>query len=166
MQNDLVFRTGLAKRATGWLVCLGGAVGVAAVVYGILIHPEAQIPSELASAAVIAAFLIGLMWAGIAIQKVRWSIEDENIVYYGAFKKKTIPLSQVAGFGEITVIVMVFPLLHVDFYDHQPKHIARLPIGLKDWPRAEAWLAARFRYVVNDGSHIMPKLRFADTPKQ
>jgi hypothetical protein len=166
MQNDLVFRTGLAKRALGWLVCLGAVVGLVAVIYGIFTHPEAQTPPELASGVVIGVFLIGLIWTGIAIQNVRWSIEDENIVYYGVFKKKTIPLSTLAGFGQFTVIVTIFPFLHVDFFDHQPKHIARLPVSLSDWPKAEAWLAARLRYVVNDGSHILPKLRFADTPKK
>lgn len=165
MQNDLVFKTGLAKRALGWLVCLGAVVALVAIIYSIFTHPEAQTPSELSSGAVIGVFLIGLMWAGIAIQNVRWSIEGESIIYHGLFKKKTIPLSKLAGYGQMTVIVMVFPFQHVDFYDPRPAHVARLPVSLKDWPKAEAWLAARLRYVVNDGSHILPKLRFADTPK-
>lgn len=99
------------------------------------------------------------------MQNVRWNIDGENIVYHGAFKKKTIPLSKLAGFGHIDIIVLVFPFRHADFYDARLTHVARLPVGLDDWPKAEAWLAARFRYVVNDGSHISPKLRFADTPK-
>lgn len=166
MQNDLVFRTGLAKRALGWLVCLGAAVALGAVIYGIFTHKEAQVPAELGSAAVIGLFLFGLMAAGIAIQRVRWSIEGENIVYHHLFKKKVIPLSGVAGFGEMIVVVVVIPFRHVDLYDGGLKHIARLPVGIKDWPKAEAWLAARLRYVVNDGSPILPRYRFADTPKR
>jgi len=165
MQNNLVFKAGLAKRALGWLVCLGAVVALVALVYAIFTHPEAQTPSELSSGAVIGVFLIGLMWAGISIQNVRWSIEGENIIYHGLFTKTMIPLSKLAGYGQITVIVMVFPFQHVDFYDPRPAHVARLPVSLKDWPKAEVWLAARLRYVVNDGSHILPKLRFADTPK-
>ncbi|QNA83509.1 hypothetical protein G4G27_05430 [Sphingomonas sp. So64.6b] len=165
MKNDLVFKTGLVKRALGWLVCLGAVVALVAIIYGIFTHPESQTPSELSSGAVIGVFLVGLAWAGIAIQNMRWSIEGENIIYHGLFKNRTIPLSKLAGFGQLTVIVMAFPFQHVDFYDRQLAHVARLPVSLKDWPKAEAWLAARLRYVVNDGSHILPKLRFADTPK-
>ncbi|WP_034160976.1 hypothetical protein [Sphingomonas sp. ERG5] len=165
MQNDLVFKTGFAKRTLGWLVCLGAVAALMAIIYGIFTHPEAQTPSELSSGAAIGVFLIGLIWAGIAIQNARWSIKGENIVCHGVFKKKTIPLSTLAGFGQTTVIVMAFPFQHVDFYDPQLSHVARLPVSLKDWPKAEAWLAARLRYVVNDGSHILPKRRFADTSK-
>ncbi len=94
MQNDLVFKTGLAKRTLGWLVCLGAAGGLVALIYGIYTHPEAQTPAELWSGIVIGVFLIGLMVAGIAIQYVRWSIEGENIIYRGLFKNKTIPISK------------------------------------------------------------------------
>ncbi|ATY33901.1 hypothetical protein CVN68_19685 [Sphingomonas psychrotolerans] len=102
---------------------------------------------------------------GIAMQYVRWSIEGENIVYHRLFKRKSIPISDLAGFGQIIISVMVIPFQHLDLYDHKLNHIARLPVSLKDWPKAEAWFAERLRYVVNDGSHILPKLRFADTPK-
>lgn len=165
MQNDLVFRAGSAKRAVGWLVFLGAAAALVAMTYAIYTHPENQVSSELWSAAVIGVFLIGLMWAGMGTQRIRWAIEGENIVYHGLFKNKTIALSELAGFGQIAVIVGVFPLQHVDLYNRQLKIIARLPVSLKDWPKAEAWFAERFRYVVNDGSPALPKPRFADTPK-
>ena len=165
MQNDLVFKTGSAKRALGWLVCLGAAGGLVAMIYGIYTHPEAQTSAELLSGVVIGVFLIGLMVAGIAIQYVRWSIEGENIIYRGLFKNKTIPIAELAGFGQIIVVVTLIPFQHVDLYDRQLNHIARLPVSLKDWPKAEAWFAGRLRYVVNDGSHVLPKRRFADTPK-
>jgi hypothetical protein len=165
MQNDLVFKTGFGKRTLGWLVCLGAAGALLAMVYAIYTHPENQIPSELWSAAAIAAFLIGLMVAGIGIQNVHWRIEGENFVYRGLFRKKTIPISNLAGFGQMIVSVVLIPFQHVDLYDHQLKHLVRLPVSFKDWPKAEAWLAERLRYVVNDGSHVLPKYRFADTPK-
>jgi hypothetical protein len=135
------------------------------MIYGIFTHPEVQTPSELWSGAVIGAFLLGLMMAGIAIQYVRWSVEGDIIIYRRLSKTKTIPVSELAGFGKIIIVTVVIPFVHVDLYDHELKHIARLPVSRKDWPRAEAWLAAHFRYVVNDGSHILPKYRFADTPK-
>jgi uncharacterized membrane protein YidH (DUF202 family) len=166
MQDNLVFKTGLAKRALGWLVFLGAAAALMAIIYGIYTHPQNQIPSELWSAFAIGVFLVGLMVAGIAMQYVRWSIEGDKITYHRLFRNKVIPISGLAGFGQIIVIVMVLPFQHVDLYDHELKHVARLPIGLKDWPIAEAWLAGRLRHVVNDGSHILPKYRFADTPKR
>ncbi len=165
MQNSLVFKTDLAKRTLGWLICLGAGGALAAMIYAIYRHPENQTPSELGSAVAIGIFLIGLMVAGIAIQYVRWSIEGETITSHRLFKNTVFPVSDLAGFGQIIVIVMVVPLQHVELYDHHMKHIARLPIGFRDWPKAEAWLAQRLRHVVNDGSPISPKLRFADAPK-
>jgi uncharacterized membrane protein YidH (DUF202 family) len=165
MRNDLVFKTGFAKRALGWLVCLGAAGALIAMTYAIYTHPENQTPDELWSAVAIGVFLIGLMVLGIAMQYVRWSIEGETIIYHRLFKNKTIPISGLAGFGQMIVSVMIMPFQHVDLYDHELNHVARLPVSFKDWPKAEAWLAGRLRYVVNDGSHISPKYRFADTPK-
>lgn len=165
MQNDLVFKTGLAKRTLGWLFCLGAGGALVTMTYVIYTHPQNQTAEELWSAVAIGVFLIGLMVFGVAVQHVRWSVEGEDIVYDRLFKKKTIPTSRLAGFGQIIVIVGAFPLQHVDLYDHELNHVARLPISLTDWPKAEAWLAGRLRYVVNDGSHILPKFRFADTPK-
>lgn len=165
MRNDLVFKTGSAKRALGWLVCLGAAAALVAIIYGILTHPEAQTPSELGSGAVIGIFLVGLMAFGIAIQYVRWSIDGESIAYRHIFGRKTIPVSKLAGFGQIIIVFTVIPFVYVDLYDRELNLIARLPVNHKDWPKAEAWFAARFRYVVNDGSAALPKRRFADTPK-
>lgn len=166
MQNDLVFKTGLVKRALGWLVCLGSAGALVAMIHAILTHPENQIPSELWSALVIGLFLIGLMVVGVAVQHVRWSIEGENIVFHRLFRTTTIPVSRLAGFGKLIVIVVVFPFSYIVLYDRDLKPIGRLPVSLKESPRAEAWFAGRLRYVVNDGSPALPKLRYADTPKR
>jgi hypothetical protein len=133
--------------------------------YGISTHRETQTSADLWSGVVIGVFLIGLMVAGIAIQYVRWSVEGDSIIFHGLFKNKTIPISKLAGFGQIIIIVSVIPFVHVDLYDHELNLITRLPVSHKDWPKAEAWLAARLRYVVNDGSAVLPKRRFADTPK-
>lgn len=165
MQNDLVFKTGLAKRTLGWLVCLGAAGALIAMIYAIYTHRETQTSADLWSGVAIGVFLIGLMVTGIAIQYVRWSIEGENIISHGLFKNKAIPISELGGFGQIIIIVVAIPFQHVDLYDRQLNLIARLPVSLKDWPKAEAWFAGRLRYVVNDGSHVLPKRRFADTPK-
>lgn len=165
MKDDLVFRTGLVKRTLGWLVCLGAAGALVAMAYGVLTHPEAQVPAELWSGAAIGVFLVGLMIYGISLQSVRWSIEGEKITFHRLFKNKTIPVSGLKGYGEFILIVFLFPFAHVDLYDSELKLVARLPISLKDRPRAEAWLAERFRPVVNDGSPALPRLRFADTPK-
>jgi hypothetical protein len=165
MQNDLVFKTGLAKRTLGWFVCLAAAGALVAMIYAIYTHRETQTSADLWSGVVIGAFLIGLMVAGIAIQYVRWSIEGETIIYHRLFKNKTIPISELAGFGKLIFIVTIIPFAHLDLYDRELKHIARLPVSFKDWPKVEAWCAGRLRYVVNDGSAALPKRRFADTPK-
>jgi len=166
MQNDLVFRAGTAKRTLGWLVVLGAAGALAAMIYMIFTHPEVQTPTELWSAAAIGAFLVGLMVAGVAIQYRHWSIEGETIVFRHLFKRKTIPVSELSGFGKMMIVVVVAPFAHVDLYSRELKLVARLPISFKDWPIAEAWLASRLRYVVNDGSPALPKHRFADTPRR
>jgi hypothetical protein len=105
------------------------------------------------------------MVAGIAIQHVSWSIQGDTISYRRLFKPQTIPVSELAGFGQTIIVTGLIPSVHADLYDRELKHMARLPVSLKDWPRAEAFLAARLRYVVNDGSPILPKYRFADTPR-
>jgi hypothetical protein len=166
MKNDLVFRAGPAKRTLGWLVVLGAAGALAAMIYAILTHPEAQIPTELWSAAAIGAFLVGLMAGGVAVQYRHWRIEGETIVFRHHFKQKTVPVSELAGFGKIIIFVVGAPFTYVDLHSRELKLIARLPVSFTDWPIAEAWLADRLRYVVNDGSPMLPKYRFADTPKR
>lgn len=165
MRNDLVFKTGLAKRSFGWFVFLGAAGALAAMTYAIYTHPENQTSDELWSGVAIGAFLIGLMAFGISVQYVRWSIEGDNIIYHHLFKNKTIPIYDLAWFWKIIIIVLTISFQHLDLYDKDLNHIARLPVSLKDFPKAEAWFAGRLRYVINDGSHILPKLRFADTPR-
>ena len=165
MQNNLVFKTGLAKRALGWLVCAGAVGALVAMVIAIYTHPENQTSSELWSAAVIGAFLIGLMVAGMAIQYVRWSIEGDTIIFHRLLRNKTIPVSELAGFGQMIIVFNLIPFIYADIYDRELNLIARLPVSHKDWPKAEAWFAERLRYVVNDGSPALPRYRFADTPK-
>lgn len=165
MQNDLVFRAGWVKRALGWAVGLGSAAALAAMIYGVLTHPTAQVPAELGSAAVIGVFLLGLILAGISLQYAHWRIEGDEIVHRGLFRKKTIPVAQLAGFGRTIIVVNLIPLVQIDLYDAALKPVTRLPVGAKDWPRAEAWLAARLRYVVNDGSPALPRYRFAEPSK-
>ena len=165
MHTRIEFRPSLAKRALGWFVCLGAAGALIALMYAIATHPEAQIPTELLSGALIGLFLIGLMIAGLAIQHAYWSIEGDRITSHRLLKDTRYSLSELAGFGHTVVIVAVFPLSHVSLYSSEMKQIARLPIGIKDWPKAEARLAEHLRYVVNDGSPALPRYRFADTPK-
>jgi hypothetical protein len=165
MNSELIFKAGPAKRILGLLVFLAAAVALVAMIYGIITHPEAQTSAELWSGVAIGVFLLGLMVAGIAIQYVSWSTQGDTISYRRLFKSKTIRVSELAGFGQIIVVTGVIPSVHADLYDHDLKPMARLPVSLKDWPKAEAWLAARLRYVVNDGSPILPKYRFADTPR-
>lgn len=135
------------------------------MMYGIYAHRETQTSADLWSGIIIGVFLIGLVVAGIAIQYVRWSIERETIVLHRLFKNRTFPISELAGFGQLIIVFSLIPFVYADIYDRELNLIARLPVGHKDWPKAEAWLAGRLRYVVNDGSAALPKLRFADTPK-
>ncbi len=165
MNSELIFKAGPAKRALGWLVFLGAAVALAALIYGMLTHPSAQVPAELWSGVAIGVFLLGLMMAGIAIQSVRWSVEGDTITYRRLFRTKKITVSELAGFAQMIIVTNLMPSVHADLFDRDLKPKARLPVSLRDWPKAEAWLAARLRHVVNDGSPILPKYRFADTPK-
>lgn len=166
MQTDLVFKTGWAKRALGWFVFLGAGAALIAMIYGLATNLETQTSADLWSGVVIGVFVIGLMVLGIAVQYTHWSIEGETVVFRTLFKSRTIPVSDLAGFGQLIIVVSVFPLAHLDLYDRDLNLVARLPVGAKDWPRAEAWFASRLRPVVNDGSAALPKLRFADTPKR
>jgi hypothetical protein len=165
MQNDLVFKIGTAKKALGWFVCLGAAGLLVATIYAIFIHRETLTSADLWSGIVIGAFLACLSAYGIAMQHVRWEIEGDTIIFHRIFGKKTIPISDLEGFGRMTIIFYFFPFLYVDLYDRKPNILARLPINPNDWPKAEAWLAANLRYVVNHGSHIFPKPRFIDDNK-
>lgn len=165
MKSDLVFKAGPGKRAAGWFVFLLGAGLLGATIYATYTHRETLTTADLWSGVVIGLLLIGLMVMGISIQYAYWKIEGSKITFHHLFGKKEVPIPRVAGFGQMIFIVMMIPFSHLDLYDRDLKIIARLPVSFKDWPRAEAWFAERFRYVVNDGSHILPKNRFADTPK-
>ena len=165
MKSDLVFKAGPGKRAAGWAVFLLGAGLLVATIYASYAHREALTTADKWSGVVIGLLLIGLMVIGFGIQYAYWSIEGSRITFHHLFGKREIPISRLAGFAQILFVVFVFPFAHIDLYDRDLKIIARLPVSFKDWPRAEAWLAERFRHVVNDGSHILPKHRFADTPK-
>lgn len=163
MQNKLVFKTGLVKRVLGWSVVLAFLGAMLAMIYGFMTHPESQTATELWSGVAIGVFLICLMVMGVAIQYIRWSIEGETIVFDKLFANKVIPISDLAGYGKLIIVMKVFPMAHIELYDRELNRIARLPVGLKNLPRAEAWLADRLRYVINDGSAALPKLRYADT---
>jgi apolipoprotein N-acyltransferase len=165
MQNELVFKTGLAKRTLGWLVCLGAAVALAAMIYGLFTHLDTQTPADLWSGLAIGVFLAGLMALGISIQNMRWSIEGETVVFHHLFGRRTIPVSGLAGYGKLVIVVSAAPLAHLDLYDRDLKRVVRLPVDLNDQAKAEAWFAERLRPVVNDGSAALPRLRFADTSK-
>ena len=163
--NDLVFRTGWVKRTLGWVVFLGSAGLLLALVYAVITHWDTQTSADLWSGAAIGLFIIVFMVAGIAIQYTYWSTQNDVITSHSLFRTQSFPISDLAGFSRITIIVSIFPLLHVDLFDRELKKVARLPVQIKDWPRAEERLASRLRYVVNDGSAALPKHRFADAPK-
>jgi hypothetical protein len=80
-------------------------------------------------------------------------------------KKKVIPFSTLAGFGQTVIIVSLLPFRQVNLYDNQLKLIARLPLRHSDWPKAEEALAQRLRYVVDEGSAALSKRKFVDTQK-
>ena len=165
MQNELVFRTGAAKRTLGWFVFLGAAIGLAAMIYGLVTHLDTQTSADLWSGLVIGVFLVGLMWLGMSIQRLRWSIEGETVVFHHLFGRRTIPVSGLAGYGKLVIVVSAASLAHLDLYDRDLKRVVRLPVGLNDQAKAEAWFAERLRPVVNDGSAALPRLRFADRPR-
>jgi hypothetical protein len=163
MQNDLVFKSGIAKKAIGLLVFLGSATAFTAMAYIIYTHPENQTSSELLSGAILGIILAGLMVGGLGVLRMHWRIEGENIIYQGVLRKKVIPFSTLAGFGQTVIIVALFSLRQVDLYDSQLKPIARLPLRNSDWSKAETALAQRLRYVANEGSAAFPKRKFVDT---
>jgi hypothetical protein len=157
MQNDLVFKSGIPNKAIGLLVFLGSATAFIAMIYVIYTHPENQIPSELLSGAIIGIILAGLMASGLGVLRVHWRIEGENIVYQGVMRKKVMPFSTLTGFRQTIVMVALLPFWQVDLYDSQLKPIARLPLRHNDWPKAEAALAQRLRYITDQGSAAFPK---------
>lgn len=162
MADHPVFGSGVVKQALGWFVLVGGGVALAALIRATLMNLDTQTPADLASGVVIALFIVALMLGGLSIQSQRWTIEGDAIVLHQLFRKRTIPLSKLAGFGKLTIVVGVFPMAQLDLYDRDLKPVARLPVTLKDLPQAEALLAARLRYVVNEGSAALPRRRFVD----
>lgn len=162
MSDHPVFRTGFVKQALGWLVFVGGGVALAALIWATVVNLETQTPADLGSGVVIGLFIAGLMLCGIAIQSQRWSVEGDAVVLHHFFRRKTIPIATLGGFGKLTVIVGLFPLAHLELYDRELKPVVRLPVTHKDMPQAEALLASRLRYVINEGSLALPRRRFAD----
>ncbi len=166
MTDGLVFRAGWAKRALGWIVCLGAAVALIALVLAIVRHWETQSTADLWSGLAIAIFVLAILVGGIAIQYGSWRAEGDTITLQRLFGTKTFRVSELEGFGKTIVIVSLFPVAHIDLYGPGLRPVARLPIAAGDLPRAEAWLSARLRYVINEGSPALPKRRFADAGEQ
>lgn len=162
MSENPVFKSGAVKQALGWLVFIGGGVALAALIYATATNFETQSQADLWSGVVIALFIGLLMLGGLSLQSQRWTVEGDGVVLHQLLRKRTIPLSSLAGFGKTTVIVSMFPLVQMDLYDRDLKPVARLPVTIKDAPTAEALLATRLRYVINEGSAALPKRRFAD----
>ena len=163
--NEIVFKTGWVKQALGWVVVFGSATCLIALICAIIKDWDTQTSADLWSAAFIGLFLGAFTIGGVAIQFTRWSIENDTIKFRTLFRTKTFPVTDLAGFGKITIVVGLFPLVHVDLFDGKLRSVVRLPVRIKDWKRAEAWFAPRLRYVVNDGSAALPKRRFADKAK-
>lgn len=162
MPENPVFKSGVVKQALGWLVFIGGGVALAALIRAVIVNFDTQSQADLWSGVAIGLFIIALMLGGLSLQSQRWTVEGDAVVLHQLFRKKTLPLSSLAGFGKTTVIVGLFPLAQFDLYDRDLKPVTRLPTMLKDVPEAEALLAQRLRYVVNEGSPALPKRRFVD----
>ncbi len=159
MKNELIFKAGLLKKLLGWTIVLGAVSALIALAHATITRPAVQNTSEeLWYLAVIAAFLLLLIAAGIKIQYVSWRIEDRTIIY----GKKRYPIAELAGYCRFTFIIGPITIHWINFYDHQLKLVARLPINMKDRPKAEDWLDQHLRYVILDGSPAFPKPRFAD----
>ena len=162
MSENPVFKSGGVKKALGWFVFIGGGVALAALIYATAVNIETQSQADLWSGVVIGLFILLFMLGGLSLQSQRWTVEGDAVVLHRLFGKKIIPLSGLAGFGKTTVIVSMFPMVQMDLYDRDLKPVTRLPVTIRDAPTAEALLATRLRYVVNEGSAAMPKRRFVD----
>ena len=160
MTNSLVFRTEWIKQTLGWIVCLGSAGILAASIGATVKYWDTQTSADLWSGVIMGLFLVAFMFIGVAIQYTRWSIADDTILFHTIIGTRKFPVAELAGFGKLTIMVSLFPLVHVDLFDRDLKHVVRLPVRIKDWPVAEAWFAPRLRYVVNQGSAALPKRRF------
>lgn len=162
MSENPVFKSGVVKQALGWLVFVGGGIALAALIRAIVVNIDTQSQADLWSGVAIGLFIALFMLGGLSLQSQRWTVEGDAVVLHQLFRKKTIPLSNLAGFGKTTVIVSLFPLVQMDLYDRDLKPVARLPVTIKDAPTAEALLATRLRYVVNEGSAALPRRKFVD----
>lgn len=162
MDNTHVFEIGVFKKILGWVVFLGSAALLVTMIRMVIANYEIQTTADLWSGLVIAILLLSLMFAGLGLQRMQWSIGDESIVCRRLLKDRIFPVSAVAGFERVMFSNPIIHLAFMDLYDAEFKLVIRLPVRFKDWDRAEECLARRFRSIINDGSLALPKRRFAD----
>lgn len=165
MDDKHIFKPGPVKLALGWLVVLGAVVALLAMIRALVQNFETQTEADLWSAVAIGAFLLGLLVAGFAIQRFQWTTAGQTISVQHLFGRRSINVRELGGFGKLIITVSVFPLAHIELYDHDLKPVLRLPVTFKDLPAAEAWFADRIPYVINEGSAALPKRRLADMSK-
>ena len=162
MPEALVFRTGWPKRLFSWFLILAGSAALIALVDAIVRHWATLPATELWSGVAIGLFILCFVIGGFAIQDWSWTIDGDVIRMNKLYRERTIDLRQVEGFGRTVFVVGVFPIANIDLYDAQLRQVARIPIDFQDLPRAEHWLATRFRPVVDEGSAALPKRRFVE----
>lgn len=162
MSEKLVFRTGWPKRLLSWFLILAGSAALIALVDAMARHWATLPATEIWSGLAIGLFILCFVIGGFAIQDFSWTIDGDVIRMHRLYRERTIDLRQVEGFGTTVFVVGVFPIANIDLYDGQLQQVARIPIDFRDLPRAERWLATRFRPVVDDGSAAFPKRRFVE----
>lgn len=162
MDHTHSFEVGTFKKFLGWVIFLGSAALLVAMTYMVIANYGMQTTADLWSGVFIAILLFILMYAGLNLQYMRWSIGDEGVVCRRLFKDRVFPVSAVAGFERVVFTNSIIYLAFMDLYDANFKLVTRLPVRFKDRDRAEECLAHYFRPITNDGSSALPKRRFAE----
>lgn len=157
-----VYRPSLLRRVLGWgfiLVCGGALSALAGYVVG---HWTTTSVEDRWAALGIGAFLLALALLGALSLRSFFVLGPDYVEIVRPFGTKRFTVSELGGFGLLTLVVNLVPLRHVRVYAYGPKEVTRLPLSLGTEAEVERWFRERLPLVVDGGSIALPRPRYFD----
>jgi hypothetical protein len=156
-----IYRPSAFKRYLGWSLVAFAAASAAAMFAMMLVERDTE-TGDVAAAIVLTMFLALLALCGIVLARTRFELLDGHIDIVGLLWTTRLDVRALGGYGVLVLTVALVPTTVIRLYDPALRERARLIVSRRDNAEVLAWLSARLREIVDDGTPIRSNARYAD----
>jgi hypothetical protein len=167
MSPQRVFKPSVYKRSLAWIfIVLAGGLHMALQAW-LILNWRSQPAEELWSGVAIAILLLFPLVLGAALLRSYFVLtedpaNEDTIKIVRPFGSKVYRLSELGGFGRVTLVVNMVPLFQIRLYSFELKMVGAISLNLGDRAEVDQWFQTRLPLVVDEGSIAFPKPRYAD----